>query len=397
MTQAVALEHASNSTGGESLGLWGDPELQHCIQCGSCSGICPFGYLMDFPPSRMISALRADHLDKITATDTIWMCIACSACTNACPTQIPITVNLMTRTKEELLLAGNIPAELQTALENSQRYGNPMGESPRKRTNWIIEGDQVAVLGKDTRSVDVLWHVGDYPSFHTGVQPTARAFARLLNALAVNFAILGNDEWSDGDSQRLAGESGLFEMLAEKNARAMARYEFKQIVTTDPHAYNDFKNYYPLLEFDHPIKHYSQFLAERLDVLKPLLKHELNAKVAFHDPCYLGRVNGIYEEPRALLQAIPALTLVELPHNRSNSLCCGGGGGGMWMDGFHWEKAGTRLSEWRVKEAIGIGADILAVACPYEKPRFEDAVKTVKGAEKLLIKDIGELLADALE
>ena len=398
MNEAGALETSSNPVGGESPGLWGDPELQHCIQCGTCSGICPFGYLMDFPPSRMIAALRAEMLKRVTSTDTVWMCIACSACTSVCPSKIPITVNLMARTKEELLLAGSIPAELQTALENSQRYGNPMGESPRKRINWIQEaGLKIPILGKDTREVDVLWYVGDYPSYHPRVQPTGRAFARLMDALGVNFGILGNDENSDGDSQRLAGERGLFEVLAEKNGKALGRFRFNLIVTTDPHAYNAFKNYYPALGIAYPVHHYTQFLAERIEALKPLLGQELNAKVAFHDPCYLGRVNGIYEEPRLLLNAIPGLKLVELAHNRTTSLCCGGGGGGMWMDGFQWEKAGVRLSEWRVQEALSAAADILAVACPYEKPRFEDATKTVKGAEKLVVKDLGELLADAMK
>jgi Fe-S oxidoreductase len=398
MSEAAALGTSSNPVGAEGAGLWGDPELQHCIQCGTCSGICPFGFVMDFPPSRIIAALRAEMLKRVTSTDTVWMCIACSACTSVCPSKIPVTVNLMARAKEELLLAGSIPAELQTALENSQRYGNPMGESPRKRTNWI-QGDGVVipVLGKDIRDVDVLWYVGDYPSYHPRVQPTGRAFARLQHALGVNFAILGNDEGSDGDSQRLAGERGLFEVLAQKNAKAFARYKFRLIVTTDPHAYNAFKNYYPSLDIAYPVQHYTQFLAERIETLKPLLKHELKVKVAFHDPCYLGRVNGIYDEPRLLLSAIPGLTLLELPHNRSTSLCCGGGGGGMWMDGFQWEKAGVRLSEWRVQEALSVRADILAVACPYEKPRFEDATKTVKGAEKLVVKDVSELLAEAME
>jgi len=255
----------------------------------------------------------------------------------------------------------------------------------------------IPVLGKDIRDVDVLWYVGDNPSYHPRVQPTGRAFARMQHALGVNFAILGNDDGSDGDSQRLAGERGLFEVLAQKNAKAFARYKFRLIVTTDPHAYNAFKNYYPSLDIAYPVQHYTQFLAERIETLKPLLKHELKVKVAFHDPCYLGRVNGIYDEPRLLLSAIPGLTLLELPHNRSTSLCCGGGGGGMWMDGFQWEKAGVRLSEWRVQEALSVRADILAVACPYEKPRFEDATKTVKGAEKLVVKDVSELLAEAME
>jgi Fe-S oxidoreductase len=241
-----------------------------------------------------------------------------------------------------------------------------------------------------------LWFVGDYPSYHPRVQQTSQALAKVFKVLDVDFGILGPEESSDGDSQRLAGERGLFEMLAEKNGRAFSKYEFNEIITTDPHAYNAIKNEYPALNISYPVKHHTQFLAQRLDQLKPLLKHEVKATVAYHDPCYLGRANKVYDEPRALLEAIPGVKLVEMAHNRGNSLCCGGGGGGMWLDGFQWEKAHVRLSEWRVQEALTAGADILAVACPYEAPRFEDASKMVKGASSLVVKDIVELLAEAL-
>ena len=371
--------------------------LRLCLQCGDCSGICPFGYLMIHPPSRMIAHLRADRFEKVLDTDTVWMCVSCYACTAVCPAQIPLTPGLMARTKEELILAGNVPAELQSALENSQRYGNPLGESPRKRADWATGiVPEVKILGKVRKEVEVLWFVGDYPSYHPRVQLITKALTKVLNALGVDFGILGPEESSDGDSQRLAGERGLFEMLAEKNGMAFSKYEFKEIITTDPHAYNAIKNEYPGLGISYPIRHYTEFLADQLDQLKPLLKREVKAKVAYHDPCYLGRANGIYDQPRALLQAIPGLELVEMSHNHINSLCCGGGGGGMWLDGFQWEKAHVRLSEWRVSEALAAGAEILAVACPYESPRFEDAAKTVQGAGQLKVRDIAELLVEAM-
>ena len=196
--------------------------------------------------------------------------------------------------------------------------------------------------------------------------------------------------------QRLAGERGLFEMLAEKNGMAFNKYEFNEIITTDPHAYNAIKNEYPGLDISFPIRHYTEYLADRLDQLKPLLTHKIKAKVTYHDPCYLGRANGIYDQPRVILQSIPGLELIEMSHNHKNSLCCGGGGGGMWLDGFQWEKAHVRLSEWRVGEALAAGAEILAVACPYESPRFEDATKTVQGGGNLKVRDIAELLVEAM-
>lgn len=372
--------------------------FKNCIQCASCSGVCPFGYLMAFPPGRMIAYLRAEMFDRVIDTDTVWMCVSCYACTEICPQKIPVTPGLMTRAKEELLLAGNIPDELQDALMNSQRYGNPLGESPRKRADWAKGLDpEVPILRLAKRPVDVLWFVGDYPSYHPRVQVATKALARILNALGVDFGILGPDENSDGDSQRLAGERGLFEMLAEKNGKAFSKYQFNQIITTDPHAYNAIKNEYPTLGISYPVQHYTEFLAERLDDLKPLLKENEKVRVTYHDPCYLGRANKVYDQPRELIEAIPGLELVEMSHNRTTSLCCGGGGGGMWLDGFQWEKSHVRLSEWRVREAIAAGAEVLAVACPYEQPRFEDAAKMVQGAGGLVVKDIAELLAEAME
>ena len=194
----------------------------------------------------------------------------------------------------------------------------------------------------------------------------------------------------------MAGERGLFEMLAEKNAGSFARYKFGKIITTDPHAYNALKNEYPSIGINYPVQHYTQFLAQRLAELQPLLNRSISARVTYHDACFLGRANNIYDEPRLLLSAIPGVEMHEMSHNREVSLCCGGGGGGMWLDGFSWEKAHVRLSEWRVREAVTSGADILAVACPYETPRFEDATKMVEKASRIMVKDIAELIAESM-
>ncbi len=382
--------------------------IRLCLQCGACSGACPFGFVMDFPPHGMIAMLRAGLLDDMLKSDTAWMCVSCYACTEVCPVKIPVTTGLTTRVKEEMLLAGNVPTELQDALEKAQRYFNPLGESPRKRAEWASELEpEIIIMAKAKRPVDVLWFVGDYASYHPSARSATLALTKILNALDVDFGILGREEVSDGDSLRLAGESGLFEMMAEKNARAFEKYEFNEIFTSDPHAYNALKNEYPRLDISYPVRHYTQFFADRMDQIQPLLKHSVDAAVVFHDPCYLGRANDIYDEPRQLLKSIPGVELVEMSHNCANSLCCGGGGGGMWLDGFRWEKAEARISEWRVREAVsalgiqesaenGEKTRILAVACPYEPPRFEDAAKTVPGGDRLIVKDIAELLAEAM-
>jgi len=399
VTTTVPKSLSFSKTFFESLYELDDGEkFKACLQCATCSGACPFGYLMDFPPGRMIAYLRADLFDKVLDADSVWMCVSCYACTEVCPANIPVTPGLMTRAKEELLLSGNVPTELQSALEFSQRYGNPLGESPRKRSEWAKDLEpEVVIMRKAKRPVDVLWFVGDYPSYHPRVQQSAKALHKILTALGIDFGILGPEENSDGDTQRLAGERGLFEVLAEKNGKVFGKYEFGEIITTDPHAFNALKNEYPKLGIKYSVKHYTEFLMERINDLKPLLKGNGSIKVTYHDPCYLGRVNKVYDQPRALLEAIPGLELVEMSHNRTTSLCCGGGGGGMWLDGFQWEKAHTRLSEWRVQEAVTAGVDVLTVACPYEPPRFEDATKLVEGAGEIIVKDILELLADAME
>jgi Fe-S oxidoreductase len=373
--------------------------LNLCLQCGMCSGICPYGFAMEFPPRSLIAALRAEELTDALNSDLIWLCVSCFACTSVCPVQIPLTTSLLTTFKAESMLRGKVPPELQAALENTRRYGNTLGESPRRRPEWASHlTPPVPLMAEAKEPVDVLWFVGDYASYHPRTQVVSRAMARLLRALDVNFGILGPEENSDGDAQLLSGEKGLYELLVLKNGKAFERYQFKQVVTTDPHAFNVIKNEYPRAGVSVPIQHYTQFLVERLDQLKPLLHRELNARVAYHDPCALGRANSnnVYDEPRQLLQAIPGLELVEMAHNRANTICCGGGGGGNWLDGFVWEQAHTRTSEWRVEEAVQAGAQILAVACPYETPRFEDAVKSTGHQEELIVKDIAELLSEAM-
>jgi Fe-S oxidoreductase len=180
-------------------------------------------------------------------------------------------------------------------------------------------------------------------------------------------------------------------MMSEHNIQTFNKYEWKEMVVTGPHELNAFKNEYPKYGFDRPVLHYTTFLARHLNQLKPLLKHEVNVKVTYHDPCYLGRHNGEYEAPRKLLEAIPGVELVEMGRNRENGYCCGGGGGGMWMDSFTAEHTTMRLSEKRAMEAASTGANVLAVACPFEVSRFTDAVKST-GNEHVDVLDILELL-----
>ena len=370
-----------------------------CIQCGTYAGTCPYGELMQYPPRRIIGMLRAGELEKVFTSDSLLNCVACYACTAKCPRGIDLTGVLLPLVKEQVLLRlPEMPAELQKALENKLRYGNPMGESPRKRAGWVkTAGVPVRILHEDPRPVEVLWFVECYSSYYPRGQQCARAIAKVFHALGVDFAILGNEEKCAGECGRLSWERGLYNTLMEYNMLVLGKYQFKLIVTSCPHAYDAFRYRYTALKFNYELMHVTPFFAQHLDRLKPMLKRKADCKVTYHDSCCLGRHSSVYEEPRLLLQAIPGVKLVEMTHNRVNTLCCGGGGGGMWLDTYYKAKGYERLSERRVKEAIATGADILAVACPYEISRFEDALKVLGYEKKMIVRDIVELLAEAME
>jgi Fe-S oxidoreductase len=369
--------------------LAGGESLEDCYGCGKCTAVCPVDIVGDYSP-RKIHRKTQLGIDLFTSDD-LWLCTTCKNCLRVCPKEVNM-IEIMPAVREQAVLEGNVPAELQKAFEDTAKYGNPLGQPQRKRDAWIkAAGAPAPLLAELGRPVDVLWYVGSYPSYHPRGIDAARAAARIFHALGIDYGILGKEERDDGDSQRLAGEKGLFELLAEQNIAAFNKYEWQTMVVTGPHEFNAFKNEYPKLGFSRPIKHYTQFLVAYLDQLKPLLKHEVRARVTFHDPCYLGRHNGEYDAPRELLRAIPGLELIEMGRCRENGYCCGGGGGGMWLDSFTAKHTTMRLSERRVREAVEYEAEILAVCCPFEVSRFEDAAKST-GNDHLQVRDILELL-----
>lgn len=369
-----------------------------CIQCGTCAGTCPYGEYMDFPPRRIINMLRRGRIEEVFKSDSMLRCVACYACMTKCPRGIRLSDVLLPLVKEQTLInQPEIPAELQKTLQNTLRYGNPMGESSRKRVAWKVTAKvPVPVMAELQRPVDVLWFVECYTAYYGRGQDNSRATAKLLNALGIDFAILGNEEKCAGDCGQLTWESGLFETLTDYNMEIFKKYKFNRLITGDAHAYNAFRIRYPMYGFDYHVDHTHMLLAEKLEQLKPKLTKKLNYTVTYHDSCCLGRRAGMYDEPRALLRAIPGVKIVEMVHNRANAICCGGGGGGMWLDTFFKSKNMERLSERRVKEAIATGADVLAVSCPYEIYRFEDALKVIPHDKPMIVRDVVELLAESL-
>ncbi len=390
LAESMSLENLRQSPEGK--------RILSCIQCGTCAGTCPHGEYMDFLPRKSVKMLQEGLLEEVFKSDSLLKCVSCFACEAKCPRDISLTDLLLPLVKEQVLArAQELPAEMQKSLENMQRYGNPMGESPRKRAAWAkAAGVPVRVLPEKRDPVDVLWFVECYTSYYPRGQDTCRATARLLNALGVDFAILGHEEKCAGECGRRAWEPGLSDMLMEANLAVFGKYSFNRIVTTDPHALDALKNRYAAAGLRQPVEHVATFLAARLDRLKPLLVKKLDLKVTYHDPCCLGRHNGVYDEPRALLQAIPGIRLAEMTHNRANAVCCGGGGGGMWLDTYYKSCEMERLSDRRVKEAVETGAKVLAVSCPYEVPRFEDALKVLAYDKQIVVRDVTELLAESM-
>ena len=397
MAQATLLE-----TGDLTLdGLLATPAgraLLSCIQCGTCAGTCPHGDVMRNTPRRLIGMLREGYIEEVIASDDLLSCVTCYDCWAKCPRGLHLTDVLLPLVKEQVLLRlPQVPTELQGALANTMRYGNPMGESPRKRAAWVEKATVPVPLLRDLgRPVDVLWIVECYASYYPRGQENARATARVLNALGIDFAILGAEEKCAGECARLVGEKGLFDTLREQNLTTFGKYEFGSLLTSDPHAFDAFAYVYPFLGFDRPVEHTTPFVAARLEELKPRLTRELGYRVTYHDSCVLGRHNHMHDEPRRILEALPGVSLVEMTHNRDNTICCGGGGGGMWLDTFYKAKGHPRLSDRRVEEAAATGADVLAVSCPYEVPRFEDSVKVLGYDDRLVVRDVMELVAEAL-
>lgn len=374
-------------------------EFNPCIQCGMCGGACPLASAMEYTPRHAIYLLKEGMLDLVLKSNTLWLCVSCYNCTARCPSGLKITDVLFPALRDAAMSAGHtLPAEFKKALDNTYRHGNSFGESPRKRMDWARgAGVPVPVLAQIKRPVEALWLVECYPTYHPRNQVQSQAMARVLHSLGVDFAVLGPEERCVGDCERLSGEAGLFESLVEQNVSLLDKYEFDEIVTADPHAYNSLTRIYPKATGrQFPVRHYVEFLSARLARLRPLLKNRIEARVTYHDNCCLGRMSGLYESPRELLRAIPGISLAEMPYNKENALCCGGGGGGMWLDTVIWQAAHERLSDRRIAHALSTGADILAVSCPFEASRFEDALKSTGNEGKIVVKDIIELLDESV-
>jgi Fe-S oxidoreductase len=287
--------------------------------------------------------------------------------------------------------SGIIPRTVKDVLESVFKYHNPMGTHQSKRIEWAKDLN-VKTFPAVTKA-DILYFVCCSTAFDIRNQEVAKAMTEIFDRMGVNYATLGMEEWCCGDHMLRMGEKGLFEELAIHNIEIFKKFNMEKIVTLSPHCYNTFKNDKPYADKRLNVQHYTQFLAEAVQKGKIKPSKTVNKRVAYHDPCFLGKRNEIYAEPRQILQSINGLELVEMKRTRESSFCCGGGAGRVWTEEAQPEK---RPCVERVKEALDLGVDIIAVACPFCITTLEDAVKVLDVENKITVKDILEIFKEAL-
>jgi len=360
-----------------------------CIQCGKCTGGCPVSYKTALNIRDVIyHLLVSDNGFELDGFGELWDCTTCNTCTARCPKEVD-PMEVMIGLRSVVVEGGRIPNTVKVALQSVFTQGNPLTFSREDRANWV--GDLPVRLASDEPGAEYLYFVGCTPSYDPRIHKVTRTLVRAFAQAQVEFAILGQDESCCGSEVRRLGEAGLFEMLVEENLELWNEYGVKKVVTTSPHCYNTLKNDYPADVLE--LTHYTELIAQLLDDGRLNLQGELKKVVTYHDPCYLGKHNQIFDAPRAILKHIPGLKLVEMDRSRERSLCCEGGGGRMWLEGTNIEE---RLAHQRVQEAIDSGAEILATACPFCVLTLEDAAK-IRGLEdQIQVVDIMELVAQVL-
>ncbi len=359
-------------------------DLFTCIQCGKCTGGCPVSIKSPLNIRRVIreTVVRED-LHGFFSRLEIWDCTTCSTCAIRCPRGLK-PVDAIIGLREMMVEEGRIEKTIIDALDGAYKYGNPWGRAKNKRAEWAQDLDIQNALEMDPGQI--LYFVCCAASYDPRVQVVAKTLVTVLKAAGVSFGILGNKEVCCGSEIRRMGEVGLFEMLMEENMKNFGKIEPATIVTTSPHCMNALKNEYEGLGSE--VLHYSQFVRRLMDEGKLAFETEVPMKVTYHDPCYLGKQNGVFDEPREILTSIPGIEFIEFGRCRENSLCCEGGGGRMWMEGTN---QGKRLSEVRVEDALEMGVEAIITACPFCLLTLEDAVKTTGNEEKIKIIDLMEL------
>lgn len=342
-------------------------------------------------------AYNPSLIGDVITEEEIWACTTCRNCEDQCPVMNEHVDKIIDLRRYLVLTEGKMDADAQRAMTNIERQGNPWGLNRKERENWREVRDDVHIptvkeMNKAGEEFEYLFWVGSMGSYDNRSQKIALSFAKLMNEAGVKFAILGNKEKNSGDTPRRLGNEFLFQELATKNIEEFEKAEVKKIVTIDPHAYNIFKNEYPDFGLEAEVYHHTEVLYELVRDGRLVPKHTVNETITFHDSCYLGRYNEVYDPPREILKAIPGVKLVEMERNREKGMCCGAGGGLMWME----EETGHRINVSRTEQALEVNPSVISSGCPYCLTMITDGTKAKEVEDKVATYDVAELLEKAV-
>jgi Fe-S oxidoreductase len=366
----------------------GGDAFKRCFQCGLCDVVCPWNRVRNFSMRKLVREATFGMTD--IESEEMWLCTTCGRCPQQCPRdvqQIESGVALRRIATEYGVFPKSV-TPIRTIRGSLVGEGNTLSEERAKRGDWAKD----LSVKTFTEEMEILYFPGCYPSYDPRLKKVAVATATILNKAGVDFGILGPKENCCGESIRKTGDEEVFKRLARENIKTFVENGVKKILVSSPHCYHTFKNEYPEFMVQFEVVHMSQFLFELIQEGRLELSKEYGKKVTYHDPCYLGRHNGIYDEPREVLKQVPGLELSEMPDCRVDSLCCGGGGGRVWME----TQKGERFSDLRIEQAMGVGAEVLVTACPYCITMFEDSRITLDMTEKIEIKDITEIIQEVI-
>ena len=370
----------------------GGEAFKLCYQCGLCETACPWNRVRSHDRSFFVRRIVHEAQLGLAAfeSEDMWLCVTCRNCVQRCPRGVQI-IDVMRAMRRILIPDGSVPPGLPTlrsTMTSLATVGNPWGQEPKDRANWA----KSLGVKEFSEGTELLYFPCCTTAYDARVQNVAQATSKILANLGVSFGILGPKENCCGESVRKLGNEKLFKRLARENIKAFIDNGVKKILVSSPHCYHAFKNEYPEFKADFEVVHITQYLFELINEGRLKFTKEYKKRVTYHDPCYLGRHNGIYDEPREVLKKIPGLDLIEMADSREDSLCCGGGGGRIWMD----TPKDERFSGLRVEQAIEVGAEVLAVSCPYCMILLKDSVMSAHKTDVIQIKDITEIVQEVI-
>lgn len=367
----------------------GGQDITVCMQCGLCSGSCPWGRMEKESPFsiRQMIYMGRLGLEGFESDDILYACTTCGQCVVRCPRDVKI-IDIVRAMRSVVAETGGIPKNLKAVLGSINSQGNPWSQDSEKRTAWAKDLDIPTYTDQE-----YLLYVCCTSAFDGRSQKIARAIATTLQKAGVSFGIIGNEEKCCGEAVRKIGAEEEFTSLAEHNIELFKEKGVKKIITTSPHCFYTFKNEYPELGGEFEVIHYTELYANLLKEGKIKPAKGLAKKVIYHEPCYLGRHSKVFEAPREILSAIPEVQNIEFEKTQDNSMCCSGGGARIWME----TEAGLRFSDVKAKEAMDKEADYLVTACPYCIVMLEDSLKNIDKDEKMAVKDISELISESID